>query len=217
SYLVHGELWLVMEHMDGGTLRGVIDESQMSEDDIAAVSREVRDPTCTSQGLGRIVWERGSEPEPFHVPGFVSVLLVCSDFGLSAQLSPEQSRWSSVTGTPSWTAPEVMTGQPYGTKADIWCFGIVGIEMVDREVAYRNESPHSAQLLTASEGIPQLQQPKLLSPLLRDFLSCCLQADEARRCSAQELLQHQFVSSAKPAYSLVPLIISVKKGKEDTR
>ncbi|XP_023802182.1 serine/threonine-protein kinase PAK 3-like [Cyanistes caeruleus] len=40
SYLVHEELWLVMEYMDGGTLRDLIDEIQMSEEEIAAVSRE---------------------------------------------------------------------------------------------------------------------------------------------------------------------------------
>ncbi|NXK71127.1 PAK3 kinase, partial [Sylvietta virens] len=40
SYLVHEELWLVMEYMDGGTLTDVINEACMSEDEIAVVSRE---------------------------------------------------------------------------------------------------------------------------------------------------------------------------------
>ncbi|NXS01766.1 PAK1 kinase, partial [Oxylabes madagascariensis] len=40
SYLVHEELWLVMEYMDGGTLSNVINETHMSEDKIAAVSWE---------------------------------------------------------------------------------------------------------------------------------------------------------------------------------
>ncbi|TRZ04779.1 hypothetical protein HGM15179_022329, partial [Zosterops borbonicus] len=73
------------------------------------------------------------------------------------------------------------------------------------------------QLLIATKGIPELQQPKLLSPLLRDFLSCCLQTDEARRWSAQELLQHPFVTLAKPKSSLVPLIMTVKEWKEERR
>ncbi|NWZ72837.1 PAK3 kinase, partial [Acrocephalus arundinaceus] len=40
SYLVHEELWLVMEYMDGGTLNDIIREAHMSEDDIASVSRQ---------------------------------------------------------------------------------------------------------------------------------------------------------------------------------
>ncbi|NWZ74386.1 PAK3 kinase, partial [Acrocephalus arundinaceus] len=40
SYLVHEELMLVMEYMDGGTLNDIIREAHMSEDDIASVSRQ---------------------------------------------------------------------------------------------------------------------------------------------------------------------------------
>lgn len=46
-----------------------------------------------------------------------------------------------------------------------------------------------ATYLIATVGTPQLRQPKLLSALLRDFLSCCLQTDEEQRWSAKELLQ----------------------------
>ncbi|NWR03263.1 PAK3 kinase, partial [Paradoxornis webbianus] len=59
-----------------------------------------------------------------------------ADFGLFAQLLPEQSRQSSVTRTSGWMAPEVVTGQPYVPKVDIWSFGIVGIKIVEGEVPY---------------------------------------------------------------------------------
>ncbi|RMB88666.1 hypothetical protein DUI87_34958 [Hirundo rustica rustica] len=186
SYLVHEELWLVMEYMDGGTLNDVIYETHMSEDEIAAVSRE-----CL-QGLNFLhcnhVMHRDVKSTNILLRTDGSVKL--ADFGLSVQLTPEQSRRRSVNGTAWWMAPEVVKCHPYGPKVDIWSFGIVGIEMVEQEIPYENESPLSAQLLTATKGAPELQQPKLLSPLLRDFLSCCLQRDEARRWSAKELLQN---------------------------
>ncbi|NWS34182.1 PAK3 kinase, partial [Polioptila caerulea] len=59
-----------------------------------------------------------------------------ADFGLSAQLTLERNQRCSVIGTPGWMAPEVVTGQPYGPKVDIWSLGIVGIEMVEQEVPY---------------------------------------------------------------------------------
>ncbi|RMB88432.1 hypothetical protein DUI87_35201 [Hirundo rustica rustica] len=213
SYLVHEELWLVMEYMDGGTLYDVIYETHMSEDEIAAVSRE-----CL-QGLDFLhsnhVMHRDVKSLNILLRTDGSVKL--ADFGFSAQLTPEQSRRNTVIGTAWWMAPEVVEGPSYGPKMDIWSFGIVGIEMVEQEIPYQNESPLSAQLLIATKGIPELRQPKLLSPLLRDFLSCCLQRDERRRWSAKELLQHPFITSAKPASSLVPLIISVKMQKEKKR
>ena len=48
SYLVDEELWLVMEYMDGGTLSNVISKTYLCEDEMATISREVRDPTCAS-------------------------------------------------------------------------------------------------------------------------------------------------------------------------
>ncbi|XP_066193180.1 serine/threonine-protein kinase PAK 3-like [Sylvia atricapilla] len=213
SYIVREELWLVMEYMDGGTLYNVINETDMSEDEIAVVSRE-----CL-KGLDFLhsnhVMHRDVKSLNILLRTDGSVKL--ADFGLSAQLTPEQSRQSSVIGSYWWRAPEVVNGQPYGPKVDIWSFGIVAIEMVEGEPPYYNENPASAQILIATNGTPELQQPKLLSPLLRDFLSCCLQTDEARRWSAKKRLRHPFVKLAKPASSLVPLIVKVKKWKEVTR
>ncbi|NWY35817.1 PAK3 kinase, partial [Pheucticus melanocephalus] len=40
SYLLGDELWLVMEYMDGGTLSDVISKTCLSEDQMAAISRE---------------------------------------------------------------------------------------------------------------------------------------------------------------------------------
>ncbi|NXB07704.1 PAK3 kinase, partial [Cnemophilus loriae] len=141
SYLVGKELWLVMEYMDGGTLSDVINETHMSEEDIAAVSREclqVLDFLHSNHVIHRDV---KSCNILLRTDGSVKLgRYILADFGLSAQLIPERNQRSSVTGTSWWMAPEVVTGQPYGPKVDIWSFGIVGIEMVEREVPYWNES-----------------------------------------------------------------------------
>ncbi|XP_068858708.1 serine/threonine-protein kinase PAK 3-like [Aphelocoma coerulescens] len=213
SYLVDEELWLVMEYMDGDTLSDVISKTYLCEDEMATISRE-----CL-KGLDFL---HSNHMIHQHVKSCNILLgthgsVKLADFGLSAQLTPEQSRQRSVAGISGWMAPEIVTGQPYGPKADIWSFGIVGIEMVEREVPHWNGDPVSPQLLIATGGRPKLQEPNLFSPLLRGFLSCCLQTNEERRWSAKELLQHPFVASAEPVSSLVPLIIAVKKRKEETR
>ncbi|XP_057888437.1 serine/threonine-protein kinase PAK 1-like [Melospiza georgiana] len=190
SYLLGEELLLVIEYMDGGVLSNIVSQTCLSEDEMAAISRE-----CL-QGLDFLhandVIHRDVKSDNILLRTDGSVKL--ADFGLATQLTPEQSRRCSVTGTPWWMAPEVVTGQPYGPKVDIWSFGIVGIEMIEQEPPYLGESSGTATYLIATVGTPQLRQPKLLSALLRDFLSCCLQTDEEQRWSAKELLQELDVS-----------------------
>lgn len=51
-----------MEYVDGHSLMDVISKMGMSEGQIAAVCREVRDLTCASDDLDRIVlWNNGGK------------------------------------------------------------------------------------------------------------------------------------------------------------
>ncbi|XP_068856241.1 serine/threonine-protein kinase PAK 3-like [Aphelocoma coerulescens] len=213
SFLVDEDLWLVMEYMDGGTLQDVVRQTRMAEGEMAAVSRE-----CL-QGLDFLhsnrVIHRDLKSSNILLATDGSVKL--ADFGLCAQLSPEQEQCSSMVGTAHWMAPEVVTSSPYGPKVDIWSLGIVTIEMVEGEPPYFEHTAAMARCLIRQNGTPQLQEPRRLSALLRDFLECSLEPDEERRWSAQELLQHPFLSSAKPLSSPSPLIAAAKQLKEQRR
>ncbi|NWY35836.1 PAK3 kinase, partial [Pheucticus melanocephalus] len=136
SYLVGEELWLVMEYMDGGALSDVISKTYLSEVEMAAISRE-----CL-QGLDFLhsnhVIHRDVKSDNILLRTDGSVKLGQYILG---QLTPEKNRKSVIAGTIWWMAPEMVKDQPYGPKVDIWSFGIVGIEMVDQEPPYCNESP----------------------------------------------------------------------------
>ncbi|XP_059348049.1 serine/threonine-protein kinase PAK 2-like [Ammospiza nelsoni] len=210
SYLLGEELWLVMEYMDGGTLSDVISKTCLSEDHMAAICWECLQGLHFLHSNHVIHGDVKSSNILLRSNGSVKL----ADFGLSTQLTPEQSRRCSVAGTTWWLGPEMVTHQPYGPKVDIWSFGIVGIEMVDQEPPYWNRSPASVKPII---GTPQLQQPNRFSSCLCDFLSCCLQTDEQQRWSAKELLKHPFVTSAKPASILAPLISSIKRSRRRER
>lgn len=63
-----------------------------------------------------------------------------SDFGLSRAWLPEQSKsqvcMTSGAGTYHWMAPEVLDGQWYNEKVDVYSYGIVLFEILARRIPY---------------------------------------------------------------------------------
>ncbi|XP_050194758.1 serine/threonine-protein kinase PAK 3-like [Myiozetetes cayanensis] len=213
SYLLGDKLLIVMEYVDGGPLSAVVKEIRLEEGLMAAVSRECLQALAFLHCHQVIHRDVKGDNLLLGMDGSVKL----ADFGLAARVTPEQSKRSSLVGTPHWMAPEYVTREEYGSKVDIWALGIVVIEMLEGEPPYFWENPHRALRLIASEGIPELPNQQELSPALQDFLSCCLQTDEDSRGSAEELLQHPFLLSAKPLSGLTALINAAKQLMESRR
>jgi p21-activated kinase 1 len=64
-----------------------------------------------------------------------------ADFGHCAQLTKAQLERNSIVGTPYWMAPEVIKGQKYNAKADIWSLGVVLLEMAEGNPPYVEYPP----------------------------------------------------------------------------
>ena len=192
SFLVANELWVVMELMEGGSLTDVIEELELSNEQIAAVCKQTLEALKYLHEKNIMHRDIKSDNLLLDKRGHVKI----TDFGFSAKLQKEENKRKTMVGTPYWMAPEVVKQQPYGPKADIWSLGIMIMEMIDGEPPYLDEEPLKALYLIATSGSPKLQNADDCSPALLDFLSKCLSVDIGERWSAEQLLEHEFIKDA---------------------
>jgi len=51
------------------------------------------------------------------------------DFGIARVLSSTRSKAKTVVGTPYYLSPEIIRGDPYSFKSDVWALGVLLYEM----------------------------------------------------------------------------------------
>lgn len=189
AYAENDKLWIIMEHMQGGSLTDIITCCILEERQIATVCRETLNGLDFLHRSGVIHRDIKSDNILLSLDGHIKL----TDFGFCAQINDNDLKRTTMIGTPYWMAPEIISRKEYSPKVDIWSLGIMIIEMIEGEPPYLNETPLKALYLIVANGQPQLKNPDKLSASLKFFLDNCLQVDPNERYDAEKLLNDEFI------------------------
>ena len=188
---------IYMEYMPGGSVSGLLKQyGPFTENLTAKFTKQIL------QGLHYLHTQK-----VVHRDLKCANILVASngtvkiaDFGASRlvenfALIPSNSELcDSVKGSVYWMAPEVLKGESYGRKVDIWSLGCVVLEMVTAKHPWLGLSTYRELCLAIVEQkLPKI--PSGLSGKCRNFLESCFVYDRKYRPGAQTLLKHPFIST----------------------
>ncbi|KAE9310004.1 hypothetical protein PF008_g20562 [Phytophthora fragariae] len=121
-----------------------------------------------------------------------------TDFGVSRELTEDQTMTAEI-GTISWIAPEVLRGERYSEKADVYSFGVILTELDTCRRPYSegipNDDNRGGKVKHTNARIAVLVSAGSLRPSLspdcpnsvRDLVDKCLDSDPTNRPSALQL------------------------------
>jgi tRNA A-37 threonylcarbamoyl transferase component Bud32 len=162
--------WLVMELVEGQSLRTVLKQALLPAATALKIARQVLSALVAAHAAGVI--HRDIKPSNIMIGSELYVKLV--DFGIARLLELEDT--GNSPGTPAYMAPEQMRGGRVDHRADLFSLGATLYEAVvgERAIAF-----DQAKLAAACTD----------QPVLAEVIARCLQIDpEARFASARDAL-----------------------------
>ena len=97
------------------------------------------------------------------------------------------------TGTLHFMSPEILKGQMYGSKVDIWALGCTIIEMFTTNPPWHNLKRMEFYSKFESKTLPPYTLPSNISAQAIDFLKLAMNDSYEKRATAKKLLQHSFI------------------------
>jgi Protein kinase domain/P21-Rho-binding domain len=215
SFMQGDTLWVVMEFMGGGCLTEILEQWEngvkMDEGMIAYVCY------ATTAGLQYI-----HERNRFHRDIKSDNMLIgedgvikLADFGYAAQLSESKQKRNTIVGTPYWMAPELIRGQNYDAKVDVWSTGIMLYECCEGEPPYMEFPPLRALFLITTKGIPPLKDAGQWSSELQDYVAKCLEKEPEDRSDCAALLSHPFMNRCCDPAQIYEICLRARQVKEE--
>ena len=172
---------LVMAHVEGRTLKQVIQEERpLSPDFVVNVVRQVAAALAAAHRMGIV--HRDVKPENIFIDTDGKALL--ADFGVARSMSSDTqlTMHGVAIGTPSYMAPEQIDGEHLDGRADIYSLGLVAWEMLTGHRPWEGESLYAVLYHQRHHELPAVREMRPdVSDQIADALAGAIEKDPTAR------------------------------------
>ncbi|KAL8690249.1 MAG: hypothetical protein Q9218_004258 [Villophora microphyllina] len=180
-----GELYLVLEYVEGGELFDHISSNgQLPEDEAVRIFRQIIAGLSYCHRFN--ICHRDLKPENILLDKHRNVKL--ADFGM-AVLQPAETPLRTSCGSPHYAAPEVIRSEDYrGDRADIWSCGVILYAMLAGCLPFDSPGQWEEVIQTVLQG--HYTFPKHMSNYAQDLIFRMLQMDPKNRIPIKNMWHH---------------------------
>ncbi|WP_437922697.1 serine/threonine-protein kinase [Sorangium sp. So ce291] len=185
-----GELVMVLEYLDGQTLRSVLGAAgRLSWPEAVRITAGVASALAAAHGQAPPVIHRDLKPENIMVQkdGGVKVM----DFGIAKVVEAMNQTNTQSVGTLQYMSPEQIDARSIDHRSDLYCLGLILYEALTGRPPFQSASPRELLNLQCTEEPPPLDDdvrsglPRGVEQLLFQLLE---KAPEDRPYLAQDIV-----------------------------
>mmetsp|Transcript_9782 Transcript_9782/g.24382 ORF Transcript_9782/g.24382 Transcript_9782/m.24382 type:complete len:480 (-) Transcript_9782:340-1779(-) len=187
-----GQISIVLEYMDGGSLADVLEKvGSIPENILSKVTGKILQGLTFLHKHKHMVHR---DIKPANILMNLEGEPKITDFGISAFIDSTLAVCNTFLGTVTYMSPERINNEQYSFPADIWSLGLALIECATGKYPYdASVGPLQLMIQVLNEDLPIPKGPQF-SDEFKDFVRQCMQKNPFERPSAEQLLNHPFVS-----------------------